>query len=130
MLNGGRFWGRTGCFFDVSGKGKCETGDCGGLAKWSGVGGQPPATLAEFSLGPPLDFYDVSLVDGYNVHVSMEPRGGQGARAADVGTRGSELRAESETSVGESATVSRPSSCNVAGCIVNVNTLCPTVLRH
>src|SRR6266446_779026 len=26
----GRFWGRTGCSFDSSGNGHCETGDCAG----------------------------------------------------------------------------------------------------
>ena len=37
----GRFWARTGCRFDHTGKGRCETGDCGGLAKCAGAGGQP-----------------------------------------------------------------------------------------
>ncbi|GLJ41585.1 hypothetical protein SUGI_0860510 [Cryptomeria japonica] len=25
-----RFWGRTGCSFDASGRGTCQTGDCNG----------------------------------------------------------------------------------------------------
>lgn len=75
----GRFWGRRGCSFDLSGKGACITGDCGGLLQCAGAGGTPPATLAEFTLDSPLDFYDVSLVDGYNVPVSVSPSGGSGA---------------------------------------------------
>ncbi|XP_050209278.1 pathogenesis-related thaumatin-like protein 3.5 [Mercurialis annua] len=73
----GRFWARTGCHFDRSGKGKCATGDCGGLKHCGGVGGVPPVTLAEFTLDD-LNFYDVSLVDGYNVPISIYPYGGTG----------------------------------------------------
>ncbi|GFZ02774.1 pathogenesis-related thaumatin superfamily protein [Actinidia rufa] len=72
----GRFWGRTGCFFDQSGKGYCATGNCGGgVAECAGAGGEPPATLAEFTLNSPLDFYDISLVDGFNIPVSVVPTG-------------------------------------------------------
>ncbi|EOA34123.1 hypothetical protein CARUB_v10021625mg, partial [Capsella rubella] len=59
----GAFWGRHGCTFNKYGHGRCTTGDCGGYLSCNGSGGSPPATLAEFTLGP-LDFYDVSLVDG------------------------------------------------------------------
>ncbi|KAK9271078.1 hypothetical protein L1049_026667 [Liquidambar formosana] len=75
----GRFWARTGCNFDDSGNGKCVTGDCGPL-KCTG-GGVPPVTLAEFTLGnsnTDKDFYDVSLVDGYNVGMGVRPSGGTG----------------------------------------------------
>ncbi|KAA8520262.1 hypothetical protein F0562_014518 [Nyssa sinensis] len=75
----GRFWGRSECFFDQSGKGSCTTGDCGGGAlECAGAGGVPPATLAEFTLDSPLDFYDISLVDGYNIPLSITPFGGSG----------------------------------------------------
>ncbi|KAK7283860.1 hypothetical protein RIF29_13608 [Crotalaria pallida] len=71
----GRFWGRRGCSFDSSGNGKCTTGDCGGKLKCAGAGG----SLAEFTLDSPEgDFYDVSLVDGYNMPVSIFPSGGSG----------------------------------------------------
>jgi hypothetical protein len=65
---GGRFWGRTGCAFDGSGRGHCETGDCGGRFQCEGSGATP-ATLAEFALSAwgGMDFYDVSMVDGSNV---------------------------------------------------------------
>ncbi|XP_057973839.1 pathogenesis-related thaumatin-like protein 3.5 [Malania oleifera] len=75
----GRFWGRTGCNFDDSGVGNCSTGDCGAL-KCSG-GGVPPVTLAEFTIASGAadkDFYDVSLVDGYNVGMGVSAAGGTG----------------------------------------------------
>nr|GMD96287.1 pathogenesis-related protein 5-like [Ipomoea batatas] len=75
----GRFWARTGCNFDANGNGKCVTGDCGGL-KCAG-GGVPPVTLAEFTIAngnADKDFYDVSLVDGYNVDLGINPSGGSG----------------------------------------------------
>ncbi|KAG5543003.1 hypothetical protein RHGRI_015930 [Rhododendron griersonianum] len=65
----GRFWGRTDCAQNQStGEFSCVTGDCGtGKLDCAGNIGKPPATLAEFSLNVSsgLDFYDVSLVDGY-----------------------------------------------------------------
>ncbi|KAJ8772699.1 hypothetical protein K2173_027876 [Erythroxylum novogranatense] len=76
----GRFWARTGCTFDDSGAGKCITGDCGGTLKCIG-GGTPPVTLAEFTIAAnpnDKDFYDVSLVDGYNVGLGVKAVGGNG----------------------------------------------------
>jgi hypothetical protein len=80
---GGRFWPRTGCSgFNDTGQPACETGDCAGrLGCATGVGGTPPATLAEFTLIPPgapvgLDFYDVSVVDGANLAVAIAPLAG------------------------------------------------------
>ncbi|CAN6459828.1 unnamed protein product [Victoria cruziana] len=73
----GRFWARTGCSFDASGNGNCTTGDCGRLA-CDNKGGAPPVTLAEFTVGGAKDFYDVSLVDGYNVGVGIRAIGGTG----------------------------------------------------
>ncbi|XP_060556310.1 uncharacterized protein LOC132716980 [Ruditapes philippinarum] len=72
----GRFWGKTGCHSN-----RCETGDCGGgKIQCNGAGGVPPATLAEitFDAGSQniQDFYDVSLVDGFNLQMSMRPTGG------------------------------------------------------
>lgn len=73
----GRFWGRTGCSFDAAGVGFCETGDCGGRRECAGIGGQPPASLAEFTFSPysQVDWYNVSLVDGYNLPVQIIPTG-------------------------------------------------------
>ncbi|GFP95254.1 thaumatin-like protein [Phtheirospermum japonicum] len=78
----GRFWARTGCSFDPStGQGRCETGDCGSnQLECNGAGAAPSATLAEFTVGSgQADFYDVSLVDGYNLPMIVEPVGGSGA---------------------------------------------------
>ncbi|EPS69358.1 zeamatin, partial [Genlisea aurea] len=44
-----------------------------------GAGAAPPATLAEFKIGGgsgDRDFYDVSLVDGYNLPMIVVPSGG------------------------------------------------------
>uniref|UniRef100_A0A2P2M2M7 Uncharacterized protein MANES_18G030000 n=1 Tax=Rhizophora mucronata TaxID=61149 RepID=A0A2P2M2M7_RHIMU len=76
----GRFWARTRCTFDGSGAGKCSTGDCGGVLKCIGSGATP-ATLAEFTIAQnsnEKDFYDVSLVDGYNIELGIKPVGGSG----------------------------------------------------
>ncbi|CAL9761029.1 unnamed protein product [Musa acuminata subsp. burmannicoides] len=64
----GRIWARTGCSFDGSGRGRCQTGDCGGVLDCK-ASGSPPNTLAEFAVGQfnNIDFFDVSLVDGFNV---------------------------------------------------------------
>ncbi|XXG86223.1 hypothetical protein AAC387_Pa11g1157 [Persea americana] len=97
----GRFWGRTICKQDSSGKFSCVTGDCGsGTIECAGGGPTRPFTLAEFKLdgadGP--DFYDVSLVDGYNLPMLVAPRGGSG-------------------------------NCVITGCSVDLNKVCPSDLR-
>ncbi|KAL2490620.1 Pathogenesis-related thaumatin superfamily protein [Abeliophyllum distichum] len=80
----GRMWARTGCTFDESGSGSCTTADCGsGQVECNGAGASPPATLAEFTLGTGgQDFYDVSLVDGYNLPMIVETSGGSGMCAS------------------------------------------------
>ncbi|KAF5735948.1 putative Zeamatin precursor [Tripterygium wilfordii] len=80
----GRFWGRTGCDFDNSGQGVCATGDCAsGQLECNGMTAAPPATLAEFTLGSgSQDFYDVSLVDGYNLPMMIDVSGGSGTCAS------------------------------------------------
>ncbi|XP_073150307.1 thaumatin-like protein 1 isoform X2 [Henckelia pumila] len=80
----GRFWGRTVCTFPDSEPGSCRTADCGsGELECNGFGAAPPVTLAEFTLGTGgLDFYDVSLVDGYNLPMIVEAAGGSGMCAS------------------------------------------------
>ncbi|XP_059453296.1 pathogenesis-related thaumatin-like protein 3.5 [Corylus avellana] len=77
----GRLWARTRCNFSSSGNGRCITGDCRGSLRCA-LSGEPPATLAEFTLSTDprdgIDFYDVSLVDGYNVGMLIVPIGGTG----------------------------------------------------
>ncbi|KAI4354079.1 hypothetical protein L6164_002979 [Bauhinia variegata] len=57
---GARIWARTGCSFDGSGHGRCQTGDCGGLLQCQAYGA-PPNTLAEYALNQfiNLDFFDI-----------------------------------------------------------------------
>jgi hypothetical protein len=84
----GRFWGRTGCTFDAAGAGDCETGSCGPREKCAGATGEPPATLVEFTLGAggaDPDFYDVSLVDGYNLPMAVAPLPGTFTRRGSTG---------------------------------------------
>ncbi|KAI5655967.1 hypothetical protein M9H77_24760 [Catharanthus roseus] len=99
---GGRFWGRTHCTEDSTGKFTCLTGDCGsGKLECAGGNAAPPATLAEFKLDGDggLDFYDVSLVDGYNLPMLVVPQGGSGA------------------------------NCTTTGCVVDLNGGCPSALK-
>lgn len=72
----GRIWGRTECNFDASGNGSCATGGCGTSLK-CGASGATPASLAEFTLAA-TDYYDVSLVDGFNLPMVVKPVNGQG----------------------------------------------------
>lgn len=99
----GRLWGRTLCTQDSTGKFSCATGDCGSSTlECAGGGAAPPATLAEFTLNGAggLDFYDVSLVDGYNLPMTVEPQGGTGG-----------------------------GNCTSTGCVVDLNAACPTELK-
>lgn len=99
----GRLWGRSFCSQDsTTGKFTCVTGDCGsGTVECTG-GAAPPATLAEFTLNGAggLDFYDVSLVDGYNLPMLISPQGGTGA-----------------------------GNCSATGCVVDLNEPCPAELK-
>ncbi|KAK3157886.1 hypothetical protein QOZ80_2AG0129760 [Eleusine coracana subsp. coracana] len=100
----GRLWGRTLCSGDdATGKFACVTGDCGsGKQECAGGGAAPPATLAEFTMDGSggMDFYDVSLVDGYNLPVLVAPQSGAGA-----------------------------GNCAPTGCLVDLNGACPADLR-
>lgn len=88
----GRVWGRTNCSFNLQGTGPanaggnngggsaCGTGDCGGIINCKATG-ETPVTLAEFTLATSTGqtFYDISLVDGYNLPlaiVSLYPESG------------------------------------------------------
>ncbi|KAK4794821.1 hypothetical protein SAY86_012815 [Trapa natans] len=77
----GRVWGRTLCATDAAGKFTCQAADCGsGKLECNGAGGIPPASLAELTLNGfgGQDFYDISLVDGFNIPMSLTPDGGAG----------------------------------------------------
>ncbi|KZF24107.1 Osmotin, thaumatin-like protein [Xylona heveae TC161] len=80
----GRVWGRTNCSFNADGTGPannggnngggqaCATGDCNGVLNCM-VTGNTPVTLAEFTLASSTGqtFYDISLVDGYNLPIAI-----------------------------------------------------------
>lgn len=73
----GRFWARTGCNFASNWNRACQTGDCDGRLQCNGLIGTPPATLVQISVQADQtkpNFYDVSLVDGYNLPVSVSAR--------------------------------------------------------
>ncbi|KAJ4966272.1 hypothetical protein NE237_018121 [Protea cynaroides] len=118
----GRLWGRTLCSEDSTGKFSCVTGDCGsGKIECTGDGAAPPATLVEFTLNGAggLDFYDVSLVDGYNLPMVIQPKDGSGGNCSVTGCLGdinkgcpSELKV---TSVDSSGNVACKSACNAFG---------------
>ena len=96
----GRFWARTLCSIDVSGKFNCGTADCGsGQVACNGAGAIPPASLVEFTIAPTggVDYFDISLVDGFNLPVSVTPMGGT-------------------------------SECQAVVCAGNVNAICPPEL--
>ncbi|KAL9319693.1 hypothetical protein ACSQ67_011532 [Phaseolus vulgaris] len=98
----GRIWGRTLCTTDtITGKFSCLTGDCRSGKIACDSGGSPPNTLVEFGLDSinRLDFYDVSLVDGFNMPVIVVPVSGSG------------------------------SNCESTGCVLDLNAVCPTELK-
>uniref|UniRef100_A0A0D9XHS6 Thaumatin-like protein n=1 Tax=Leersia perrieri TaxID=77586 RepID=A0A0D9XHS6_9ORYZ len=77
----------------------------------SGAGAAPPATLAEFTLdgtGAGLDFYDVSLVDGYNLPLLVEPSGNGAVNGGSL---------------------TSAATCAPAGCAADLNAMCPAELR-
>ncbi|GMH22721.1 hypothetical protein Nepgr_024564 [Nepenthes gracilis] len=71
---GGRVWARTGCSLSISNGASCQSGNCGGLLQCQGYDSLPN-TLAEYSLNQysNLDFFDISLIDGFNVPMSFLP---------------------------------------------------------
>ena len=81
----GNVFGRTGC--DSNGN-NCQTANCGvgGSQCPAGVGGTPPATLAEFTLQTnATDFYDVSIINGVNIAIEMAPTGSFGSAPSGTG---------------------------------------------
>jgi len=69
-----RIWARTGCSGSDGADFHCQTGDCGNKVDCSGKGGEPPCSIAEFTLADNnMDTYDVSFVDGSNIPIIVEP---------------------------------------------------------
>jgi hypothetical protein len=106
----GRVWGRTGCEFDAAGLGGCDTGACGSRERCGGTTGRTPVTLAELTLsggGADPDFYDLSLVDGYNLPMAIAPLEGTYTRRAGVAN-----------------------DCRRPTCTHDLNATCPAELRY
>ncbi|XWS55902.1 hypothetical protein CRYUN_Cryun09bG0039900 [Craigia yunnanensis] len=79
----GRFWGRTQCA-NANGKFQYAAANCGsGQITCNGAGAIPPASLVEFTLAANNGkyFFDVSLVDGFNMPLSVTPQSGSGCNA-------------------------------------------------
>jgi hypothetical protein len=75
-----------------------------------GIGGKTPATLAEFTLsaGPPdPDFYDLSLVDGYNLPMAIAPLEGTYTKSPGA-----------------------PNDCLIPTCTHDLNASCPAELQQ
>jgi len=97
---GGQIWGRTGC---DEASGKCQTGDCGNTIPCNGYGGSPPFNFVDIKFDGigQLDYYFLSLVDGYNLQMEIRP-------VPD--------------------TVEQDVDCRPSGCIQDLNTFCPSEL--
>ncbi|XP_048563487.1 thaumatin-like protein 1b [Triticum urartu] len=118
----GNFWARTGCAVDEgTGRLACATADCGsGDVACDGRGPAPPVTLAEITLAAPgsggLDFYDVSLVDGFNLPVSIAPSHGGCQAAACAGDVNAVCPSDLSVASGSSGeVVACKSACNAYG---------------
>ncbi|KAM3737211.1 hypothetical protein ACB098_09G038500 [Castanea mollissima] len=77
----GRFWARTLCSTDSTGKFSCATAECSsGQVSCNGNGAVSPASLAEINItdNSGMDYFDVSNVDGFNLTVSVATQGGTG----------------------------------------------------
>ncbi|KAJ6769544.1 hypothetical protein OIU79_020401 [Salix purpurea] len=98
----GRFWGRTYCTEDSSGNFSCITGDCGsGKLECSGSFGAPPATWAAITLGlNGLDYYDVSVVDGFNLPLLVVPSGQNCSSTGCIGDVNESCPTELEVTTG------------------------------
>ncbi len=101
----GRLFGETGC--DANGQ-QCQTGECQTCAM-SPTTGFHPVSLAEFNLKN-TDYYDISLVDGFNLPMWIN----------SYGTSPDGINAEG---------CSLPNSGVGVGCTSNANAVCPTVLQ-
>jgi len=85
----GRIWARRDCDFSTNpGPNSCLTGGCnGGLECDPHTGtGVPPATLAEWSLSTSdgNDYYDVSLVDGFDIPARIDNSAGCNVAGCEV----------------------------------------------
>jgi len=102
---GGEIWGRTVCD-DTSGR--CQTGDCGDQIECDGSGGSPPINFVDIKFDGilDLDYYFLSLVDGYNLPLAILPVPG----------------------TVEDGNSEDPLDCQPIGCWSDLNLICPPEL--
>ncbi|KAJ7325936.1 thaumatin [Mycena albidolilacea] len=113
----GRVWGRRSCDFTTNpGPNSCLDGGCnGGLLCDVNTGtGVPPATLAEFNFnGGGTDFYDVSLVDGFNLPMRIDNNVNCGIPSCPVDLNPNCPAAQKGPTDSTGATVGCNSACTV-----------------
>lgn len=77
----------TGNWYIKHQKAQCLSGNCGDSydCSYNNFSGRAPTSLAEmcFDCGLGLNYYDVSLVDGYNLSVDIVPVGGSATNPFD-----------------------------------------------
>lgn len=103
----GRIWGKTNCGSNNC----CETGDCGTCKlQCGGLTGTPDVTVAEFGMDQwgNQDYYDVSLVDAFNLRMSIQPIPGTFQKSPFGNAK---------------------YDCQVANCLHDLTTDCPAELR-
>ena len=93
------FWARTGCRFDIAGNlAQCETGGCSSIYDCSKAAQSAPGpkALAEWTFrddtpppNGPLVAPDISVVDGVNLNMDIEPIGPGFPSASPQGQSGS-----------------------------------------
>ncbi len=95
-LEGPRFWTRTGCRYDpVANRAQCETGSCADQYDCSSAGFVDSGftSLTEWTFARPVtgngvsifqDYPDISLVDGVNLNVDIEPVDPEGAMGLEA----------------------------------------------
>jgi hypothetical protein len=103
----GRIWGRTGCSINnvvngSSSSGHCATGDCSGELSCRGPG-NPPTTEAEFTItNAAQDYYDISIIDGYNLAMDFSCSTGKALQCSCAGTLGAPTPSSLPTTAGRS----------------------------
>jgi hypothetical protein len=78
-------WGRTGCSFDGAGRGRCQTGDCGGLQCAAGNSSNPAVTKAEFSVYQGSYYYGITTLAGFNLPLDFSCSSGDALRCRQAG---------------------------------------------
>ncbi|KAG7527450.1 hypothetical protein FFLO_06919 [Filobasidium floriforme] len=116
----GKFWGRTGC--DEGGK--CVTGNCGGVDCTGGNEGS--VTLAEIttfdgSNAQEFDFYDISLVDGFNIPASLSLPGSQCPTSSCEGNANAHCPDELRTSIDKGTNMACMSACKAGFGVATVS---------